>query len=96
MLQPNLSFKILTVSCIPIPAYDCAIFLVNLKLAPLSQILFAEPSPTPAKYALSLMGKCNYEVREPLYELSSQTKAQIKKTIKALNLLYICAKNFLL
>ena len=57
---------------------------VNLKLAPLSQILFAEPSPTPAKYALSLMGRCNYEVREPLCGLSPQTKVQIKKTIKDL------------
>ena len=43
---------------------------VNLKLAPLSKILFAEPNPTPAKYALSLMGKCKADVREPLYELS--------------------------
>ena len=57
---------------------------INLKLAPLSKILFAEPSPTPAKYALSLMGKCNAEVREPLFELNSNTKKQIKKIIKDL------------
>ena len=31
---------------------------VNLRLASLSKILFAEPNPTPAKYALYLMGKC--------------------------------------
>ncbi len=58
---------------------------INLKLAPLSKILFAEPSPTPAKYALSLMGKCSAEVREPLFELNSNTKKQIKKIIKDLN-----------
>ena len=58
---------------------------VNLKLAPLSRILFAEPSPTPAKFALSLMGKCKAEVREPLYELSSQTKKQVRRIIKDLN-----------
>ena len=43
---------------------------VNLRLASLSKILFAEPNPTPAKYALSLMGKCKADIREPLYELS--------------------------
>jgi len=58
---------------------------VNLKLAPLSKILFAEPNPTPAKYALSLMGKCKATVREPLYELSSDTKKQVRKIIKDLN-----------
>ena len=58
---------------------------VNLKLAPLSKILFAEPNPTPAKYALSLMGKCKADVREPLYELSSDTKKQVRKIIKDLN-----------
>ncbi len=58
---------------------------VNLKLAPLSKILFAEPNPTPAKYALSLMGKCKADVREPLYELSTDTKKQVRKIIKDLN-----------
>ena len=55
---------------------------VNLKLAPLSKILFAEPNPTPAKYALSLMGKCKADLREPLYELSSDTKKTSKKNNK--------------
>ena len=58
---------------------------VNLRLAPLSKILFAEPNPSPAKYALSLMGKCKADIREPLYELSPETKKQVRKTIKDLN-----------
>ena len=58
---------------------------VNLRLASLSKILFAEPNPTPAKYALSLMGKCKADIREPLYELSPDTKKQVRKTIKDLN-----------
>ena len=58
---------------------------VNLRLASLSKILFAEPNPTPAKYALSLMGKCKADIREPLYELSPETKKQVRKTIKDLN-----------
>ena len=58
---------------------------VNLRLASLSKILFAEPNPTPTKYALSLMGKCKADIREPLYELSPETKKQVRKTIKDLN-----------
>ena len=58
---------------------------VNLRLAPLSKILFAEPNPTPAKYALFLMGKCKADIREPLFELSPETKKQVRKTIKDLN-----------
>ena len=58
--------------------------LVNMKLAPLSQILFSEPSPTPSKYALSLMGKCKVDVREPLTDLSPETKKQVRKVLKDL------------
>ena len=58
--------------------------LVNMKLAPLSQILFSEPSPTPSKYALSLMGKCKTDVREPLTDLSPETKKQVRKVLKDL------------
>ena len=59
--------------------------LINLKLAPLSQVLFSEPSPTPSKYALSLMGKCKADVREPLTDLSAETKKQVRKVLKDLN-----------
>ena len=59
--------------------------LVNMKLAPLSQILFSEPSPTPSKYALSLMGRCKADVREPLTDLSPETKKQVRKVLKDLN-----------
>jgi len=58
--------------------------LVNMKLAPLSQILFSEPSPTPSKYALSLMGKCKTDVREPLTDLSPETKKQVRRVLKDL------------
>ena len=61
--------------------------LINLKLAPLSRVLFSEPSPTPSKYALSLMGKCKADVREPLFELSLETKKQVRKVLKDLKLI---------
>ena len=59
--------------------------LINLKLAPLSQVLFVEPSPTPSKYALSLMGKCKADVREPLPDLSPETKKQARNVLKDLH-----------
>jgi 4-hydroxy-tetrahydrodipicolinate synthase len=59
--------------------------LINLKLAPLSQVLFSEPSPTPSKYALSLMGKCKADIGEPLTDLSPETKKQVRKVLKDLN-----------
>jgi 4-hydroxy-tetrahydrodipicolinate synthase len=57
---------------------------INLQLAPLSNVLFQEPNPTPTKYALSLMGFCTEEVRAPLTKLSTKTKKEIKKVLKAL------------
>ena len=60
---------------------------INLQLAPLSNVLFQEPNPTPTKYALSQMGFCTEEVRAPLIELSTETKKDIKKVLKVLKLI---------
>lgn len=48
------------------------------KLAPLHNALFIEPNPTGAKYALSLLGKMDNEVRMPLVSISSDTEAAIR------------------
>lgn len=48
------------------------------KLAPLHNALFIEPNPTGAKYALSLLGKMDNEVRMPLVSISSDTEASIR------------------
>lgn len=40
------------------------------QLLPLTALLFAEPSPIPAKAALALMGKIGPEIRAPLYPCS--------------------------
>ncbi len=40
------------------------------QLLPLTALLFAEPSPIPAKAALALMGKIGPEIRPPLYPCS--------------------------
>ena len=47
-------------------------------LLPLHRAAFAEPNPAPTKYALSLLGRCNNEVRSPLCEISPETQEKIR------------------
>ena len=51
---------------------------INDRLMPLHEALFAETSPAPAKYAASLLGKCQNIVRQPLVEVSEQTEAKVR------------------
>lgn len=48
------------------------------KLVPLHQAMFLETSPSPVKYAVSLLGKCSAEVRLPLVEPTASTKERIR------------------
>jgi 4-hydroxy-tetrahydrodipicolinate synthase len=48
------------------------------KLLPLHQHLFIETNPSPAKYALSLLGKCTDTVRLPMVPLSEKSKAVVR------------------
>ena len=57
------------------------------KLLPLHTALFIEPGVAGAKYALSLLGRCNEDVRRPLTPLLDQTKAQIKAAMGVAGLL---------
>jgi 4-hydroxy-tetrahydrodipicolinate synthase len=43
-------------------------------LAPLSKALFCESSPAPVKFAASMMGLCNEEVRQPLVCASDRAR----------------------
>jgi 4-hydroxy-tetrahydrodipicolinate synthase len=43
---------------------------LHLALLPLHRQLFCEPSPAPAKYALSRLGRCRPTVRLPIVELT--------------------------
>jgi len=58
-------------------AYEAA-RAIDDKLAALHKAMFCEPSPAPAKYALSLLGLCSDEVRLPLLTLTDPGKAQVK------------------
>ena len=48
------------------------------KLMPLHAALFAETNPAPAKYALSLLGRCADTVRLPMVLIAEKTKAAVR------------------
>src|ERR1051325_1935213 len=48
------------------------------KLAPLHINLFAETSPAPIKYAMSLIGKCNNSVRLPMVPVSEKAQKAVR------------------
>ena len=48
------------------------------KLLPLHIALFIETNPSPAKYALSVLGKCAETVRLPMVPLADKTKAAVR------------------
>ena len=47
------------------------------KLMPLHHALFVETNPAPAKFALSVLGKCADTVRLPMVLVSDKTKATV-------------------
>ncbi len=54
---------------------------------PLCRICFVETNPAPAKTALSLMGKVNADVRLPLVNLTPESHAALKETLKQCGLI---------
>jgi 4-hydroxy-tetrahydrodipicolinate synthase len=60
---------------------------VHEQLVPLHQSLFVEPSPAGIKYAMSLIGLCQEDVRLPIVPLQADSKERIKAAMQALNLL---------
>ena len=57
------------------------------KLFALHTALFIEPNPTGPKYAMSLLGLCTEECRLPMVPLQDSTKATIRQTMEALELI---------
>ena len=53
-----------------------------IPVAKLTAVLFRESSPTPLKYALSLLGLMSPKVRLPLVELTAQTKAEVAAVMR--------------
>jgi 4-hydroxy-tetrahydrodipicolinate synthase len=57
------------------------------RLMPLHEAIFIEPGLAGAKYGLSLLGKCEPDVRLPLVTLTEGTKARIKAAMEFAGLL---------
>jgi len=51
------------------------------KLMPLHTALFVETNPAPAKFALSLLGKCAETVRLPMVPVSEKTRAAVRNAM---------------
>jgi len=51
------------------------------KLMPLHTHLFVETNPSPAKYALSVLGKCAETVRLPMVPLADKSKAVVREAM---------------
>ncbi|MGH6771366.1 MAG: 4-hydroxy-tetrahydrodipicolinate synthase [Xanthobacteraceae bacterium] len=51
------------------------------KLMPLHTALFIETNPAPAKYALSVLGRCTETVRLPMVPLAEKTKAAVREAM---------------
>jgi len=60
---------------------------INEKLMPLHKSLFIESSPSPVKYAASLLNFCSDEVRLPLVKITDETKKTVKSAMKHANLI---------
>ncbi len=60
---------------------------LDAKLQPIHEILFAEPSPTPTKWALYEMKRIDRGIRLPLIELTEPTKIELNKRLKAVGAL---------
>ncbi len=56
-------------------------------LQPVHSAMFIESNPSPVKYAASLLGMCDPDVRLPLVEVRDETKEKISKALKVANIL---------
>lgn len=52
------------------------------QLMPLHKNMFIETNPAPAKYAVSLLGRCRDELRLPLLPVSKESRAKIAAAMK--------------
>ncbi len=60
---------------------------INDKLMPLHKSLFIESSPSPVKYAASLLNLSTDEVRLPLVKITEETKKSVKSAMAHANLI---------
>jgi 4-hydroxy-tetrahydrodipicolinate synthase len=63
------------------------VFTINKRLLPLHDALFAETSPAPVKYAASLLGLCDADLRLPMVEIGPATKTSVEDAMRSAGLL---------
>ena len=66
--------------------FDKAVALQD-RLAPLHDVIFADTSPGPVKYAMSLMGLCSDELRLPLVTPPDTVKKRVREVLTGLALI---------
>jgi 4-hydroxy-tetrahydrodipicolinate synthase len=64
-----------------------AVRQINERLIPLHDALFVETSPAPVKYAASLLGKCEPNVRQPLWQITPETQERVAQAMRGAGLL---------
>jgi len=62
---------------------------INEILAPLNRAIFLETSPSPVKYAASLLGLSTAEVRLPLCEIKEATKSSVRDAMARVGLIQL-------
>ena len=60
---------------------------IDQMLQPLHKSLFIESSPSPVKYAASLLNLCSEEVRLPLVKITEESKRAVKSAMAHANLI---------
>jgi 4-hydroxy-tetrahydrodipicolinate synthase len=60
---------------------------IHLKLLPLHKQLFCEPSPAPAKWALSQLGRCAAHARLPIVSLTEGGQSLVRQALRDSGLL---------
>ena len=61
---------------------------INEKLSNINNLLFIESNPSPVKYAASILGMCDYEIRLPLSRMNKENEIKLKEELKNLSLSY--------
>ncbi len=59
---------------------------IHFQLMPLTELLFAEPSPMPIKTCMALRGVMSGEIRSPLCEVSAGLREKLKAALSAAGL----------
>ncbi len=67
-------------------AYD-EVFRLRDILMPVHDAMFVETNPAPVKFGVSLLGKCDPEIRLPLAPLKMKSKGRVEKAMRGAGIL---------